>query len=187
MGQYSQVDALRHIAWGLIAVTTLLGARQAMGGDSASISQGTASAPAAAASPTIATSEPCPEGICPACYCGYCCCGHGCCGDCGCGHCCCGHQGCLARYMSAISGFNCSCRGSYKFPVPPQYTYHWPGMYSQQSMTEYRSPYRYPPLKLPPWMKRPNGDSGSPEIVPLPLTPSPGAQKPEQAADGQSG
>jgi hypothetical protein len=46
--------------------------------------------------------------------------------------------------------FNCSCRGSYKFPVPPQYTYFWPGMYSQQTMTEYSDPYRFPPLKLPP-------------------------------------
>lgn len=50
---------------------------------------------------------------------------------------------------AAIGAFNCQCRGSYKFPVPPQYTYHWPGMYSQQTMTEYSSPYRFPPLKLP--------------------------------------
>jgi hypothetical protein len=45
---------------------------------------------------------------------------------------------------------NCSCKGSYKFPVPPQYTYFWPGMYSQQTMTEYNSPYRFPNLKNPP-------------------------------------
>jgi hypothetical protein len=43
--------------------------------------------------------------------------------------------------------FNCGCNGSYKFPVPPLYTYHWPGMYSAQTMTEYRSPWRFPPLK----------------------------------------
>lgn len=42
---------------------------------------------------------------------------------------------------------NCSCNGSYKHPVPPQYTYHWPGMYSQQLMTDYHDPYRFPPLK----------------------------------------
>ncbi|HPP53915.1 MAG TPA: hypothetical protein PK777_13260 [Thermoguttaceae bacterium] len=46
--------------------------------------------------------------------------------------------------------FNCGCSGSYKFPVPPQYTYHWPGMYSQPTMTQYTSPYRFPPLKAPP-------------------------------------
>lgn len=45
--------------------------------------------------------------------------------------------------------FNCSCRGSYKFPVPPLYTYHWPGMYSQQYMTEYNSPWRFPTLERP--------------------------------------
>ncbi len=55
---------------------------------------------------------------------------------------------CAAR-KAAVGNFNCSCRGSYKFPVPPQYTYHWPGMYSQQTMTEYSSPFRFPPLKLP--------------------------------------
>ena len=41
----------------------------------------------------------------------------------------------------------CSCRGSYKFPVPPRFTYHWPGMYSQRCMTSYVSPYRFPPLR----------------------------------------
>jgi len=43
--------------------------------------------------------------------------------------------------------FNCSCGGSYNYPVPPLYTYHWPGMYKQQLMTDYRSPWRFPPLK----------------------------------------
>jgi len=45
------------------------------------------------------------------------------------------------------AGFNCGCNGSYKFPVPPLYTYHWPGMYQQVLMTDYHSPWRFPPLK----------------------------------------
>lgn len=98
-------------------------------------------------------------------------------------HCCCSHcgrhQGCLARYMSSIGGFNCSCRGSYKFPVPPQYTYHWPGVYSQQAMTIYQSPYRYPLLRLPPWMEK-KANGGLPEAKEaVPLTPSPGEKQPE--------
>jgi hypothetical protein len=44
-------------------------------------------------------------------------------------------------------GFNCGCNGSYKFPVPPLYTYHWPGMYQAVLMTDYHSPWRFPPLK----------------------------------------
>lgn len=43
--------------------------------------------------------------------------------------------------------FNCGCNGSYKFPVPPLYTYHWPGMWSQQLMTDYHSPWRFPAIK----------------------------------------
>ena len=43
--------------------------------------------------------------------------------------------------------YNCCCHGSYKFPVPPLYTYHWPGMFAQRTMTQYQSPWRYPPLK----------------------------------------
>lgn len=42
---------------------------------------------------------------------------------------------------------NCECNGSYKYPVPPLYTYHWRGMYSQELMTNYHSPWRFPPLK----------------------------------------
>ena len=72
-------------------------------------------------------------------------CGPGCCGAC-CGV---GCSGCHAAHIASIGYFNCNCRGSYKFPVPPRYTYHWPGMYSQQYMTEYNSPYRFPPLELP--------------------------------------
>ncbi len=56
----------------------------------------------------------------------------------------------LLNKWASYGAFNCGCSGSYKYPVPPQYTYHWPGMYSQQTMTEYVSPYRFPPLKPPP-------------------------------------
>lgn len=62
----------------------------------------------------------------------------------GCG--CCDH--CVAK-IAAIGYFNCKCRGSYNYPVPPLYTYHWPGMYSLKSIPAYNSPYRYPPLELP--------------------------------------
>jgi hypothetical protein len=64
------------------------------------------------------------------------------CGNRRCGHC--GHR----NYIEGKDlSFNCGCQGSYKFPVPPQYTYHWPGMYSQRLMTDYHSPWRFPPLK----------------------------------------
>ena len=42
------------------------------------------------------------------------------------------------------SWYNCSCKGSYKFPVPPLYTYHWAGMYADPLMTDYQSPWRFP-------------------------------------------
>ncbi|GAB6164858.1 hypothetical protein JCM19992_08580 [Thermostilla marina] len=78
------------------------------------------------------------------------------CPECSSGSCCGKHcRGCCHRYAAYIASFgqfNCACKGSYKFPVFPQYTYHWPGMYAQQTMTEYQSPYRAPGLKLPPWM-----------------------------------
>ena len=45
------------------------------------------------------------------------------------------------------SWFNCGCNGSYKFPVPPLYTYHWVGLYSHQLMTDYQSPWRFAPIK----------------------------------------
>jgi hypothetical protein len=51
------------------------------------------------------------------------------------------------RYEGLEPGFNCGCNGSYKFPVPPLYTYHWPGMWQQSLMTDYHSPWRFPPLK----------------------------------------
>jgi hypothetical protein len=50
-------------------------------------------------------------------------------------------------YGDRSSSFHCGCNGSYKFPVPPLSTYHWPGMYSHQLMTDYHSPWRFPPLK----------------------------------------
>ncbi|MEX2027106.1 MAG: hypothetical protein WEH44_07390 [Pirellulaceae bacterium] len=69
----------------------------------------------------------------------------------------CGRGGCglfgrrCGRGGDGIEGldphFNCGCRGSYNYPVPPQYTYHWPGMYKQNLMTDYTSPWRFPPLK----------------------------------------
>ena len=61
-----------------------------------------------------------------------------------------GHHGngCLGGGYEGLGyGFNCGCNGSYKFPVPPLYTYHWPGMWSAQLMTDYHSPWRFPPLK----------------------------------------
>ena len=41
---------------------------------------------------------------------------------------------------------NCACHGSYKYPVPSQYNYFWPGIYGQQTMPQYVSPWRYPDL-----------------------------------------
>jgi hypothetical protein len=57
------------------------------------------------------------------------------------------HHHCHLFGNNPDAGFNCGCNGSYKFPVPPLYTYHWPGMYSAQLMTDYHSPWRFPPLK----------------------------------------
>jgi hypothetical protein len=52
-----------------------------------------------------------------------------------------------SRFEGLDPYFSCGCNGSYKFPVPPLYTYHWPGLYSAQLMTDYHSPWRFPPLK----------------------------------------
>jgi hypothetical protein len=66
----------------------------------------------------------------------------------GCGAGGCGHQGHRTGYDGLDRSFNCGCTGSYKFPVPPQYTYFWPGsLYSLDLMTSYHSPWRFPPLK----------------------------------------
>jgi hypothetical protein len=67
------------------------------------------------------------------------------CDECGDG---CGNGRCRgAQYEGLDPYFSCGCNGSYKFPVPPLYTYHWPGLYSAQLMTDYHSPWRFPPLK----------------------------------------
>jgi hypothetical protein len=76
--------------------------------------------------------------------------GSGMSGDCYCDPCnSCGHgHTCKHRQRrNEQAYFNCGCQGSYKYPVPPLYTYHWPGMYSAQLMTDYHSPWRFPPLK----------------------------------------
>lgn len=100
-------------------------------------------------------------GVCNACNSGDIC-GNGDCGVCGHGHGCgCGHHlrglfchhGCnkCCHGNCGLEGldpyFNCGCSGSYKFPVPPLSTYHWPGMYSAERMTDYHSPWRFPPIK----------------------------------------
>ena len=72
-------------------------------------------------------------------------CCHSCGPCCGCSRC--GMRQPRRSRTARIGDFNCGCRGSYNFPVPPQYTYHWPGLYAQQSMTEYTSPWRFPGLK----------------------------------------
>ena len=93
-----------------------------------------------------------------------------CCDQDECGNQCCGRRGRGRRgdgcgnnrrnQSGARAGnFSCGCNGSYKYPVPPLSTYHWPGMYSRQLMTDYQSPWRFPPLK--PYTEEPpfNGDA----------------------------
>jgi len=83
--------------------------------------------------------------------------------------------GCVCGRAAGRKGFNCCCRGSYKFPVPPQYTYHWPGIYSQQTMTEYVSPWRFPPLRpLPLDEAYENGGVKEPTQAPIPEPPADG-------------
>lgn len=63
-----------------------------------------------------------------------------------------GHHGnrtSLRENLSATTCFNCRTNGSYKFPVPRQYTYFWPGIYSQKTMTEYVAPYQGLKLRSP--------------------------------------
>ena len=87
----------------------------------------------AVAAPTCGTDDSCGSG----------CCGCGLLGGCGLFG-----QGCHGSGIEGLDRhFNCGCRGSYNYPVPPQYTYHWPGMYKQNLMTDYTSPWRFPPLK----------------------------------------
>ena len=72
--------------------------------------------------------------------------------DCGCDECnkhggLGGGRGRGGNSQRSVDWGNCNCNGSYKFPVPPLYTYQWPGRYSQQLMTDYHSPWRFPPLR----------------------------------------
>jgi hypothetical protein len=67
---------------------------------------------------------------------------------------CCGHCMLLQKHRAKQEGRNsqwlwdsCNCNGSYKFPVPPLYTYHWPGLYAQQLMTDFHSPWRFPAIR----------------------------------------
>lgn len=82
---------------------------------------------------------------------------------------------------------NCSCNGSYKFPVPPLYTNHWPGLYSAELMTDYHSPWRFPPLK-PYTDELPSAGEGPPQpltmVVPTSHTQASGkpTAKPAQAS-----
>lgn len=75
------------------------------------------------------------------------------CDECGCGEC--GGCGCsagshgLRANLSATACFNCRTNGSYKFPVPRQYTYFWPGIYSQKTMKEYVAPFNGLKLRSP--------------------------------------
>lgn len=73
-------------------------------------------------------------------------CGNGC-DDGGCGAHGCRLHGHRKYYEGRDRFFNCGCNGSYNYPVPPLYTYHWPGMYKAARMTDYQSPWRFPPIK----------------------------------------
>lgn len=89
---------------------------------------------------------------------GTCCDCDGGCGQCGanrCRHVCGPHCRKLANRWA-----NCNCDGSYKFPVPPLYTYHWPGIYSLQNVTDYHSPWRFPPLR--PYAPEPDDETLAP-------------------------
>jgi hypothetical protein len=117
----------------------------------------------AAAAPACGCEAPAKGPACDACGgCNQCCTcnGGGACDPCGagCGHGCFGCFGCFGKHghhghhcrrnaYDRSSSFHCGCNGSYKFPVPPLSTYHWPGMYSHQLMTDYHSPWRFPPIK----------------------------------------
>ena len=55
----------------------------------------------------------------------------------------------LRENRAANACLNCRTNGSYKYPVPRQYTYFWPGIYSQQTMMEYVAPYQGLKLRSP--------------------------------------
>lgn len=61
----------------------------------------------------------------------------------------CGMRNSLHRNMAATACYNCKVNGSYKYPVPRQYTYFWPGIYSQKRMTDYVSPHQGLRLESP--------------------------------------
>lgn len=85
------------------------------------------------------------------------------CASCSCAGCTgrrCGRPGCLHCKDVANRWSNCDCDGSYKFPVPPLYTYHWPGVYSLQRVTDYHSPWRFPPLR--PYAAEPDDETLAP-------------------------
>ena len=71
------------------------------------------------------------------------------CSECGCSDCCAPSHNGLRANLSATACFNCRTNGSYKFPVPRQYTYFWPGIYSQKTMTEYVAPFTGLKLRSP--------------------------------------
>ena len=71
------------------------------------------------------------------------------CDECGCSDCCSPTFNGLRANLSATACFNCRTNGSYKFPVPRQYTYFWPGIYSQKTMTEYVAPFTGLKLRSP--------------------------------------
>jgi len=55
----------------------------------------------------------------------------------------------LQENLANTANYNCRVNGSYKYPVPKQYTYFWPGIYSQKRMTDYVSPYQGIRLESP--------------------------------------
>ncbi|MDO4550056.1 MAG: hypothetical protein Q4C96_02250 [Planctomycetia bacterium] len=55
----------------------------------------------------------------------------------------------LRKNRANMANFNCRVNGSYKYPVPKQYTYFWPGIFSQKRMTDYVSPYQGYELESP--------------------------------------
>ena len=71
------------------------------------------------------------------------------CDECGCNECAAPAHNGLRANLSATACFNCRTNGSYKFPVPRQYTYFWPGIYSQKTMTEYIAPFNGLKLRSP--------------------------------------
>ncbi len=62
-----------------------------------------------------------------------------------------GHCGPVCKHKQTYDGqdpwANCGCNGSYTYPVPPLYTYHWRGIAAQRLMTDYHSPWRFPAIK----------------------------------------